>query len=272
MSRNVIVGLAVVVVAVLAWIVIARFDDGAEVADAPVDGPLTTEVEGDAVVVDVDPDAEPEANVEAVVDEAAPLTEAGEDAASSLEEANEVAEEEPQVPADAAPDAADSDAVVLENEVTVVGDEAAAEVDEAADEVEAAADAVGDAASDAAAATGAAIENAAEATADAVGDAADATAEAVDDAGEAVENDDPEVVTTTVPITPAEGTVDADAEIAELLTPETFDADRLIVLIDESDLDADARTSLRTAVEEARDDPSLVDATIERIRTDLEIE
>ena len=287
MSRNLIVGLAILVVAIFAWIVIGRLGDGEEVADAPVDAPLTTTeeaVEGtDEVAVVPDPDTQPIANEEAVV----------EGAEVEVDEAAEAVEDTAGNAADATGDA-----------LTDAGEATANFAEDAADATADAADATVDAAGDAVEATQDAAESATDAAAGAVDDAADATGEAVEetadvatDAGDAVTEDaaeagaeveaaaeeapladgevdgvEAEVTTSTVAIEPIEGADVAAGdrpELETLLTEEGFDADALTVYVEESDMTDEAKEEMRGAIEEARDDASLVPALIEDARAEL---
>ncbi|MGB3689387.1 MAG: hypothetical protein WBA02_08815, partial [Jannaschia helgolandensis] len=83
-------------------------------------------------------------------------------------------------------------------------------------------------------------------------DAVDATAEAATDGTE----------------TPAT----AQADLATVLTPDGFDADALIVYVDESDMNAVAKTTLKAGIEQARDNPTLIPALLEQLKARLGIE
>ena len=121
MSRKLLVGLAVIVVAILAWITIARMDDGTEVADAPVEAPATETADTDATVVETETDAG-----EAVEDAADATAETAEDAADATGDAIDDAAD---ATADAAGDAADATADAADDAADATADAA----DDAAD-------------------------------------------------------------------------------------------------------------------------------------------
>ena len=160
------------------------------------------------------------------------------------------------------------------------GTDAAAEV--AVDDARAAdlAEATEDAADSIAAAVDPAPEPEAEAT-DPAADMADAPAEE----GSAVATDDAEATTdeigtaiteTIEPATePTEGAEEtaAPASPQELLTVEGFDYDAVIALIDDSEeVSPLLKTPLKQALEQARDNPDLLAAALERVRDALGIE
>ena len=289
MSRNVIVGLAVLVVAVLAWIVITRTDDVAEAPDAieteegvPAtdpqvvdDGDTDIVVEGDAEFVDGDTESEP------TVEEAI---------AGSTEEAPESEMPDTTEEAEAAADANGGDAVVAEDgaEADATGEPAAAPTEEATADAEPETATTGDSG----ATTGPATDDATEATGTEVteGDTAEAdaatdtdTAPAADAAGtEATEteatapgNDTVEAVDAETANATEEAIDDAAAaetDLDTLLTPEGFNAEDLIDVVDQSDLDDAAKADLRTRIEEAEGDRDLVPDVIEELRTRLDVE
>ncbi len=107
MSRNVIVGLAVLVVAVLAFIIVGRLGDAETAADAPVDAPLTTDestADEEVVVVEPDADADVEANTAEIVDDTAADTTAP--AATETDTTAPVASDTDTATTDTAPAAA----------------------------------------------------------------------------------------------------------------------------------------------------------------------
>ena len=55
----------------------------------------------------------------------------------------------------------------------------------------------------------------------------------------------------------------------ELLSPEGFDADKVMELIEGADLSAVQKTALGAALEGAKDNPALLDATLTRIKEAL---
>jgi len=54
--------------------------------------------------------------------------------------------------------------------------------------------------------------------------------------------------------------------LASLLTPEGFDADQVLEMINGSDLSAVQKTALSAAVNGAKDNPELLEATLTRIK------
>lgn len=213
MSRNVIVGLAVLVLVVLAWIAIDRMNDGTEVADAQVDAPLTTTetADGDAAVVpEVTDEPTSNADVAAADVDTAPIVEeplVGDDAETV---AIEPAEGEAAEGADV--DLAEGSASLVEQ-----GEGA----------VEQAADATGDALAGAADATGDALETAAEETgeaAEAAGDVAAGAGAELAAEGEAVEAETVDGIVADAEAPVSEEEVQA-AEAADAeATPEAGDA------------------------------------------------
>ena len=55
-------------------------------------------------------------------------------------------------------------------------------------------------------------------------------------------------------------------DIAALLDPATFDADKLIAAVDTSTLDDATKTTLKTAIEGARNNPGAVQAVIDQVK------
>ncbi|MEM8823958.1 MAG: hypothetical protein AAGF30_10150, partial [Pseudomonadota bacterium] len=94
--------------------------------------------------------------------------------------------------------------------------------------------------------------------------ATDAVAEEASDAAAAVED----------AATDATAAVDQATERAldELLTPEGFDADAMLVRVDESSLDTETKTGLRAAIEDARDNPDAVSDLIDELKVQFEVE
>lgn len=149
-----------------------------------------------------------------------------------------------ETPAEEAP-AGEATDTVLDQAADAVNDavDAAAgavgdAVDGAMDAAEEAATAVGDMASDAATAVGEAAEGALEAAGDMASDAADMATDAA--AG-------------MVPMT-------------DLLTVDTFDAAKLVEMVQASDLGEMQKTALVTAIEQAGDSPELVQSVIDQIK------
>jgi hypothetical protein len=286
MSRNLIVGLAVLVVAVLAWIAIDAFDDGSELADAQVDAPLTTATEDDAVVVEMDPDNDPTSNEAEVVSAATDGAEAeAEVVVDGTERATDSALEG-GVPVESATDNANgiiASDEEIEAATVVEGTEAASEDALVAieEEAETAAAATGEALET----TGAEIADTAEATADAV---AGATVEATEELAEGTEElegtesllaeTDAEVVEVPVEGTTADAQAPltagdiAVADLPALLTEEGFDPDILVTYVEGSDLDDPTKVSLTDAIEDARDDPTALPTLREQMETEFEIQ
>lgn len=223
MSRNLIVGLAVLIVAALGWFAFDRIGDSRQEA------------------------ARIEAEAEAVA-----LAEEEEAARLVAEAEAEAALEVERMAAEAAAEAAEAEANRLAEDAAATGSDAVDAVDDAADDA------------------AVALTEGAEA----VGDAADATTDAITDA---VEPDAAEVETETtlVPITPAEDVATdtaTDADLDTLLTTDGFDADALLVYVDESDLDTMAKTALTSTIEAARNSPEMVEGAIMQIRTQMGME
>lgn len=78
----------------------------------------------------------------------------------------------------------------------------------------------------------------------------------------------PEATTTTetAPATTTETTAAPAGDIAALLDPATFDADKLIAAVDTSTLDDATKTTLKTAIEGARNNPGAVQAVIDQVK------
>ncbi|MEI2805169.1 hypothetical protein [Albidovulum sp.] len=72
--------------------------------------------------------------------------------------------------------------------------------------------------------------------------------------------------TTTAPATTTETTAAPAGDIAALLDPATFDADKLIAAVDTSTLDDATKTTLKTAIEGARNNPGAVQAVIDQVK------
>ncbi|WP_299817215.1 hypothetical protein [uncultured Jannaschia sp.] len=273
MSRNVIVGLAVLVVAVLAWIVITRTDDVVETPDAVIaeegipaadldvaeDEETEIVIEGDAEFVEGGAEAEPTVE-EAIADTA------------EAEPANEMPDtaEEAEAAADAnggedvvAEDAAEAEAVDAEAGTSApaadTGTDAAATDDEsAADGTDA----------DATTGTDGSATNGAAATDDADTTEADATeTDTVDPNVEAVDEQTANATEDAIETAAA-----AETDLDTLLTPEGFNAEDLIVVVDQSDLSDADKASLRTEIENAEDDRDLVPGVIDELRTRLDVE
>ena len=106
-----------------------------------------------------------------------------------------------------------------------------------------------------------------EATDEAVEGATEEAAEATEEAGEATE----EAAEAT-----EEAAADADAAMADdeggmaaLLTADGFDAEKVVGMIEGSDLSAVQKTALSAAVNAAKDNPALLEATLTRLKEAL---
>lgn len=146
--------------------------------------------------------------------------------------------------------------------------------DAASDAVEGAADAVGDAvegatdaASDVVEGATDAAEGAVDAATDAVEGAADAATDAVEGAADAATDTASDLV---------EGASDAvgglleglpgAGELSNLLTPENFDADSILGLLEGVELPAGIGDQITAAIESTRDNPDLIAGVIEQVR------
>ncbi|TFL17976.1 hypothetical protein [Jannaschia formosa] len=308
MSRNIIVGLAVLVVAVLAWIVIDRMSEG-EVPEM-VEGVPQVEVDPETVVEEeLTPTVDPVEGVgrDIVGDVVEVTPEPGEEAALLPETGAEVlgdTTEGPTVGASPLVEAGPStteDAVELTGETVVdPGTPAIVVEEEPAEEAAAGAALVEEAPAEDGATELVIIDGAPGEEAPAEGTEAetvvieDATAEEAPATGTATE---PVVIEgATADEAPAEdgatelvvieGAPDAadagtdtvdiprdEAALAEMLTPETFDADAILAYVEnDQELDAVQRNALVTALEQARDNPEFVDAAILALRRQFEIE
>lgn len=135
--------------------------------------------------------------------------------------------------------------------VTEAADEAA---DAATGAVEAVTEAVEDAADDATQAVQAATEGAAGAATQATEEVS--TGPAVPPVQEAAP-----VVSDTPPVAPA-----GFGDVETLLTPEGFDADRVIEMIDGAELNPVIKTTLTTAINAAKDNPDLLQGALDQVR------
>ena len=145
-------------------------------------------------------------------------------------------------------------------------EDAAAAVDSAGNAVEdaedagesvldAATDAVEDAVDTATEAASDAVDAATEGASDALEGATEAANDLVDGAGDAIGG--------LLEGLPAAG------ELTGLLTPETFDADRILGLLEGVELPESVRNTVTTAIESARDNPDLIAGVVEQVREAL---
>ena len=192
---------------------------------------------------------------QAVMEEAAKLEQAAkaeaeaaekaiEDAAAKVAEEAEAAEEAVKAEAEAAVKAAEDAAKAAEDAAAKAAEEAAAAVEGAADAAEDA------------------VEGAVDAAEGAVEGAADAAEEAVEGAADVAES-------------AAEGAVDAaEAEMdtlsaEELLKPENFNLEKVSALIDGTDLSDQEKTTIKTALDQAKNSPELLSAVLDRVKAVL---
>ena len=238
MSRTIIVGLAVIVVAVLSFLVIGAFSAG-NVEDM-AEGQGQFEVEGEAVeeaeapVPSAISDPAEDVQDEAKNNDDDPLEQQQENAAQNAE----APMAEPVTSDSESPDetdTADVPAVVTDEDAGAEGavEEALVPTEDAdAEETDA--------------------------TASASNETAPVSAEAADAADDAAPTGDDAA---TDEADAAAGGVDTEA-LAALLTPETFDAEAVMAIVEESDLDQVEKDALMTALEQAADEPQFVDAAI----------
>ncbi len=226
---------------------------------------------------------------EAATDAADSVTETVTDAADSVTEAAEDAADVASDAAEAATEAA-SDAVEAATDAVEAAGEGA--VDAASDAAETAVDAATDAADAAAEATEAATDaasDAAEAATDMAGDATDAAADmaadaaetaadtaeaaadvAADAAGDAVEAAADTAETAVDAVT--EEAMDAApafdlSTAAEVLTVDGFDLDKATEVVNASPLSETAKATIVTGMTQAKDNPEILSAILEKART-----
>lgn len=170
---------------------------------------------------------------------------------------------EPVMPAtETAPDASTADTAT--QEATETGEAATEEsgtvLDQAAGAVNDAADAAAGAASDAAEG---AMEAAGEAASDAADAATDAAEGAMDAAGD-MASDAADAVNDAMT-----GASDAASSMSDLLTVDTFDATKLVEMVQTSNLGEMQKTTLVTAIEQAGQNPDLIPSVIEQVKQAL---
>lgn len=177
---------------------------------------------------------------------------------------------EPVMPAtETAPDASTADTAT--QEATETGEAATEEsgtvLDQAAGAVNDAADAAAGAASDAAEAVTDAAEGAMEAAGEAASDAADAATDAAEGAMDAagdMASDAADAVNDAMT-----GASDAASSMSDLLTVDTFDATKLVEMVQTSNLGEMQKTTLVTAIEQAGQNPDLIPSVIEQVKQAL---
>lgn len=192
----------------------------------------------------------------------------------------EVAVETPAVETQPAP-APETTEETVEEAVDEATEEAAevgqAMQDAAADAV----DATQDAARDAAEAVEEQVGNAVDAATEMANDAATAIGQAADEASEAASNVANDAATALAPETEAvssetspagtatTGTALTDAEAEVALSAETFDYDRAVQVIDNSDISETQKTMLKSGLDQARNNPALLENLLQQARTAL---
>jgi hypothetical protein len=97
------------------------------------------------------------------------------------------------------------------------------------------------------------------------------TGAATDMAGDAAEMAGDAAATATDAVSDAaDATAEAGAtQMSDLLTPEGFDASKVMEMIDGSDLSAVQKTALSGAVNAVKDNPALLEATLTRLKEAL---
>lgn len=97
------------------------------------------------------------------------------------------------------------------------------------------------------------------------------TGAATDMAGDAAEMAGDAAATATDAVSDAaDATAEAGAtQMSDLLTPEGFDASKVMEMIDGSDLSAVQKTALSGAVNAVKDNPALLEATLARLKEAL---
>ncbi|TCM80539.1 hypothetical protein [Rhodovulum steppense] len=131
-------------------------------------------------------------------------------------------------------------------------DDAVEAVEEVIDEAEEAADEAVEAVEEA-------VEDAGEAVEGAIGEATEGAADVAEDAAEAAEEAAADAAVEETATTPP----------TDVLSPEGFDADAVIGMIDDSSLDDAQKESLKAAVETARNVPDMLGAVLDQVRTAL---
>jgi hypothetical protein len=157
--------------------------------------------------------------------------------------------------------AVDTPAVAQEPEaVTETAEETAQ--DAVADAVEAAQDA----AEDAAEAIEEQIESAIESASELANEAAEAVGQAVDAASQAASDAADNAAST--PGTDSETGL-TEAEVEAALTAESFDYDRAVQVIDNADISETQKTMLKSGLDQARNNPALLENLLQQARTAL---
>ncbi len=198
-------------------------------------------------------------------EEALPPAETALEAPTPMENAAEAVDEAAESVSEKVEGAVESTAEAVEgaadNAAKALGDITESVTEAASDAVEAVSDAV--TGGDSMEATQGAVTEATDTVADTAADTAQAGAAAATDAADTA-GDTMDAGVATVIDAP-----DTDVPADAPLTQEGFDADRIIEMINASDLDAMRKSVLRSAVEQARSNPALVDATITQVKTAL---
>jgi len=142
-----------------------------------------------------------------------------------------------------------------------------AEPDAAGDAAEAADDAVDSAAE--------AADDAMDSAAEAADDAMDSTAEAVEETGdeavEAVEDTTEQATDDAAAMTEesADAAAGAEGGAPEALTVDGFDFDKAAEMIDSSEIGDTQKTLLKTGLNQAKDNPELLEAALDKVREAL---
>lgn len=166
-----------------------------------------------------------------------------------------------------APESGSMDGGGMAEDASKAADEAANVVTDTADKVEEGASNMAGEAVDAVSGAATAMDEATTGGAEDTGAATENGAMSADTGGTATDTNATEPADTTQATTPA-----SDAMTPEqLLTPENFDADKIVALIDGSDLPDAQKTVLRTAVQNAAGNPELVSAAITQVKQALNL-
>ena len=110
-----------------------------------------------------------------------------------------------------------------------------------------------------------AAEEAVESAVDAAEETIESTVDAAEEAVESVIEDAQETVQSAV----EEATGETGADLASLFTAEGVDFDRIGELLENSDLGALQKTTLKTALDQARDNPDLLQAALDQVKSAL---
>jgi colicin import membrane protein len=167
----------------------------------------------------------------------------------------------------------DSAAASVGEAAETATDNAEGMVEQAAEAVETVTEGATEAASEAVEATTEAVIEAAEVATEAVTDAVtEAVTGTVEETTSAVTNTVTNTVTDTVTDTVTETVAAAAGSsdgLSDLLTMEGFDLEKVIEAVDGSDLDALQKTTLKTGLQQAKDNPELLKGVLSQVKSAL---